>query len=324
MKKVSRIILLFILLMFVLFACGPDKRNDIEDKELVEKLTEEKLELKESLDKKDNEIAKLEGLTLKKNDVIKELKESLEMVRFSSYARQDDYKDIFSYLEKSYKIHSDYEIIDEWYVINDDYFEIELLGYEDAIKVDFYTLRLESGEGEILVYSDTDNTDGWRYINDNISEIIDKQEEKNNGGFSYKPYFVIYTQVTLTDGKIIRTSKLPIYNNYIYEDERYTTLFIEILTSDGAQAEDLFFQLSQLFLKEPIHFIEQLSLINKKEKEEISYSLAYEMLMNESEKNNNFKNTLYGIEYKDNCSDFNTTLDNLIHDYENIKREYYE
>lgn len=96
------------------------------------------------------------------------------------------------------------------------------------------------------------------------------------------------------------------------------------MTSDGAQAEDLFFQLSELFLEEPIRCIEQLSLINKKEKEEISYSLAYEMLMNESEKNNKFKNTLYGIEYKDNCSDFNTTLDNLIHDYESIKREYYE
>lgn len=139
-----------------------------------------------------------------------------------------------------------------------------------------------------------------------------------------KKTFIIFLCILLVGIVSLSIININQKNNYIYEDERYTSLFNEILMSDGAQAEDLFFQLSQSFLKEPIHFIEQLSLVNKKQKEIISYNLAFEMLMNESEKNNKFKNTLYGIEYKDNCSDFNTTLDKLIHDYKNIKKEYYE
>lgn len=68
MEKISRIILLVILLMVVLVACGPDKSNDIEEKELVEKLTEENLELKQSLDKKDNKFKNtLYGIEYKDN-----------------------------------------------------------------------------------------------------------------------------------------------------------------------------------------------------------------------------------------------------------------
>lgn len=53
-----------------------------------------------------------------------------------------------------------------------DYFQIELLGYDNAQKVDFYVLRLESEEEPILILTDTDYTDGWKYTNENISDII--------------------------------------------------------------------------------------------------------------------------------------------------------
>ncbi|NLC03902.1 MAG: hypothetical protein GX787_06455, partial [Tissierellia bacterium] len=158
-------------------------------------------------------IKQLEKLSSNKNEEIKRLNETINMVRASSQARLDDYNDIFSYLEKKYKIHSEYEIIDDWYVINEDYFQIELLGYENATKVDFYTLRVESGEGPIRVFTDTDPTDGWIYTNDNIGQIIDKHKKPLvPGGFSYAPSFIMYTEVTLEDGKVISTSKLPIYN----------------------------------------------------------------------------------------------------------------
>ncbi len=48
----------------------------------------------------------------------------------------------FTNLEEIYKIHSNHEIKDDWYLIKDDYFQIELLQYENAKKVDFYTLRV--------------------------------------------------------------------------------------------------------------------------------------------------------------------------------------
>lgn len=126
--------------------------------------------------KKDEKIRNLEKLNEYKNNELIQLRESLNMVRFSSYARLDDYDDIFDNLQKKYKINSEYLIKDDWYVIEDEYFQIELLGYEEALKVDFYTLRMESNEGEVLLFTDKDSLDGWIYTNDNISEKINKHK----------------------------------------------------------------------------------------------------------------------------------------------------
>ena len=137
---------------------------------------------------------------------------NLDMIKFSAISRSDE--DIISFedLKNIYNINSNYTIRDDWYVINEDYFQKELLGYDNAQKVDFYVLRLESNEGPILTFTDTDHTDGWKYTNDNISEIIDKHDKSLQGGFSYEPCFVIYTEVTLEDGNTIKTPKLAIYN----------------------------------------------------------------------------------------------------------------
>lgn len=109
-------------------------------------------------------------------------------------------------------IHSEHIIKEDWYVINDDYFQIELLEYENAKKVDFYILRLESDEGRILVFTDTDPTDGWKYTNETIGKIINKQYGQDSRGFSFMPYFLMYTEVTLNDGSVIKTPNIPIYN----------------------------------------------------------------------------------------------------------------
>lgn len=39
-----------------------------------------------------------------------------------------------------------------------------------------------------------------------------EQIKFKSGGFSFEPYFVIYTEVTFEDVNVIRTSKLTIYN----------------------------------------------------------------------------------------------------------------
>lgn len=208
----KKLIAITLTVMLLIVTGCTNKGLDIDDKE-ENQLSNKIIELEELIIEKDTRIKQLENLNSNKNIEIKELKETINMVRASAYARMDDYEDIFSYLEKKYKIHSEYEIKDEWYVINEDYFQIELLGYEDAVKVDFYTLRMDSGEGPILAFTDTDPTDSWIYTDDNISEIINKHNKPLvTGGFSYEPTFLIYTEVTLKDGNLIRTSKLPIYN----------------------------------------------------------------------------------------------------------------
>lgn len=175
-------------------------------------LTNEIAELEKKIEEKDEKIQILEDKLSELKEERNQLIKSIDMIRFSSYARLNDYDDSFDNLKNIYKINSSYTVKDDWYIINEDNFEIELLGYANAKKVDWYILRLESNEGPILVFTDTDKTNGWVYSNKNISQIINKHEGSSTGKFTYEPYFVLYTEVTLEDGNIIRTSRLPIYN----------------------------------------------------------------------------------------------------------------
>lgn len=174
-----------------------------------EELANEISHLKELVAEKEKEISYLEEVYSKKINELAAATKTIEMVRWSAIARLVDYEKSFYALEDIYKIHSDHEVKNDWYEIKNNYFEIELLGYENAKKVDFYTLRLESGEGINLLFSDTDPEDGWVYTNVKISEIINKHEFHKN--YSIVPYFVLYTEVTLEDGSVVRTSNLPIY-----------------------------------------------------------------------------------------------------------------
>lgn len=208
MKRKFNVLLIGLGLSLISGCTNKDLESFNEEKV---QLSNEIIELKKLISEKDEEINHLKKVNSDMTSKLGELRKGLNMVRFSSYARLDDYNDTFENLKNIYKVDSDYDIQDDWYVIKGDYFQIELLEYKNAKKVDFYSLRLESEEGPILVFSDTNPTDGWKYSNDNIEEVINKHTLYSNGS-SYKPYFVIYTEVTLTDGKSIRTSKLPIYN----------------------------------------------------------------------------------------------------------------
>lgn len=207
-----QLIIGMIIIILLLVSSGCMNKDLSAFSEEKENLTNELLELKNLLSEKNEKINRLEQINSNKTIELEELKESLEIVRFSSYARLSDYNDTFDNLENVYGINSNYIIKDDWYVISDDYFQIELFGYENAKRVDFYLLRMESGEGTLLIFSDIDFSDGWIYTNDNIAEIIEKHKSFKRGRFSYEPYFVIYAEVTLEDGTIIRTPKLPIYN----------------------------------------------------------------------------------------------------------------
>ncbi|MFA5524630.1 MAG: hypothetical protein WDA24_09775 [Tissierellales bacterium] len=211
MKKLFIVLLIGLVLLLI---SGCTNKGLVAFNEEKEILSNEILELKRIISEKDEEIDRLKKANSNKMNELAELKESIDMIGFSYYARLDDYNHSFNNLKKIYNISSNYLIKDDWYVISEDFFQIELLGYENAKKVDFYALRMESDQGQMLLFTDTDPTDGWKYTDDNISEAINKQKKPlSSGGFSYEPYFVIYTEVTLEDGNVIKTSKLPIYNN---------------------------------------------------------------------------------------------------------------
>lgn len=209
MRKFSIVLLIGIVLLLI---SGCTNKDLVAFNEEKERLNNEVLELKRIISEKDEEIDRLKITISNKMNELAELKESIDMIEFSYYARLDDYNDSFDNLKKVYNISSNYSIKDDWYVINEDFFQIELLGYENAKKVDFYALRMESDQDPMLLFTDTNSTDGWIYTNDNISEVINKHKIPLQRGFTYEPYFILYTEVTLEDGNVIKTSKLPIYN----------------------------------------------------------------------------------------------------------------
>lgn len=203
------IIVIFVIISLLISGCT-NKEVDTFNAEK-EQLANEILELKNLISEKDEKISNLEKVNSERKTELYELKDSLNMVRFSASARLDDYNDTFNNLQNTYKINSDYVIKDDWYVINYDYFQIELLEYENAVKVDFYTVKLETDQGPMLAFTDTDPTDGWIYTDDDIGEIRSKHLTNS---VLVDSYFIIYAEVTLKDGKIIRTSKLPIHVKY--------------------------------------------------------------------------------------------------------------
>lgn len=210
--KIKNIMILILFIFIFVFVSGCTNNDSVTFKEEKELLSNEILELKRLNSEKDEEIKLLKESNQSETTKLSEQKTSLEMIRWSSIARLNDYKDTFDNLTNIYKLHSEHTIKDDWYVINDDYFQLELLKYENATNVDFYTFRLESDQGPNLVFTDTDYTDGWKYTNETIGNIINKQKGSDSQGISYEPFFLIYTEVTLKDGSVIKTPNLPIYN----------------------------------------------------------------------------------------------------------------
>ena len=110
-------------------------------------------------------------------------------------------------------------------------------------------------------------------------------------------------------------------NNQVLKDEKYTKLFNDALASDGVYSEGFYGELSNLFLKEPEHFVEQLSILNDEDRQTITFNVAYIMCINEPELNKEFKDVLYAISYRGKDLKFNAVLDDLIKEYEKIKND---
>lgn len=208
--KRKAIIAMYIIISVLILGCTNKAMDSFKEEK--DNLINKILKLEEQISQKDYKINCLKDLNSKITTERNDLKDSLIMSRFSSYSRLNDKNDSFDNLKNIYNINSKHKIKDDWYILNEEYFQLELIGYENAKKVDFYLLRMESDQGELLIFTDNNSRDGWVYANDKISETINKHIKSSRGNFSYEPYFILYTEVTLEDGNTIQTSKLPIYN----------------------------------------------------------------------------------------------------------------
>lgn len=134
--------------------------------------------------------------------------DSIIMSRFSAMSRL--LFDRFDNLSNIYRLNANYDIKDDWYIISDDYFELDLLDNTDAIQVEFFLLKLESEFAPLSLYIDSEGVDGWNFNTNNISEFI--EPHRKSGGFEFEAYYVIYSEILLTDNEVKRSSLLPIYN----------------------------------------------------------------------------------------------------------------
>jgi hypothetical protein len=189
-----------------------EAQNDIDilvqEKQL---LSEESINLIKSLENKTREYNVLKETTSLKYDnkkiITYEEFNNLVMSRFSAivklrHEKEDD-------LETIYAISSEHTTDQGWYILKGDLFEIELLGYSSAKEVKFYYTKLETCMGERLLFEDTSPDDGWIYSTDGIGEIFEASEKTN---MNWPSTYIIYAEVKLANGKIKRTSALPLYN----------------------------------------------------------------------------------------------------------------
>lgn len=205
----KKYIIITLLLTIALTGCTSKEIEALNNK--YEELLNENNKIKQELIEKSNENVKLESIIAQNKIEIETLKESIWMIRYSSEARLDDFNDSFNLLDRTYKFHTPYIVRDDWYVISDENFKLELLGYEDALKVEICMFRMSSDEEIKTLYVDNDSSDGWIYENNKISEYINKQIRGPKNSISYEPTFVIYAKVYYENGSVVQTSKLPIY-----------------------------------------------------------------------------------------------------------------
>lgn len=111
-------------------------------------------------------------------------------------------------LEKTYKFHSDYEIMYEWFVLKENYLDLELLGFEDAKQVEFYYYKLETCMDGTLLGLDTDATDGWHLQYDKLNDLLWQYELDFE---LWPPTYVIYAKVTDADDQVITLPYIPLF-----------------------------------------------------------------------------------------------------------------
>jgi hypothetical protein len=107
--------------------------------------------------------------------------------------------------ESEFIIHSPYSRENGWYILVGEDFSLELTGYEEAFKVEFWTIQLQTNFNNWLIIEDRDSSDGWGIEVEDIGDMIPMHE--NN----YVPLTVIYADIYFADDEMIRTETLPVY-----------------------------------------------------------------------------------------------------------------
>jgi len=168
-------------------------------------------EHKESIEKHSNLLKKQREDLAEKKVFTKEEFFKMVMERFSYQIRlgADTYNSNVEVLEDIYKISTDYNIENQWFLLNDDSFEIELLGYEDAKEVSFYYDKLETCLVDALLVTDSDSSDGWTFKHDAISDVFGTYTLDYD---MWPPTYILYAKITMKDGQVITSQVLPLYN----------------------------------------------------------------------------------------------------------------
>ena len=125
------IVLSMSVVLWTLSGCSNKDIESLQDEKA--QLTNELVDLQQRISEKDVEISLLKESVSVLTSKRSELTTSVKMVRWSSIARNEN--DAFYDLTNMYRIHSDHVLKDDWYVIKHNYFQIELVGYEDAKKL---------------------------------------------------------------------------------------------------------------------------------------------------------------------------------------------
>jgi hypothetical protein len=200
-----KIILIFILIgCITLVGCNNKELENLTSQ--YNEAQEENILLKDKIVRLENQNIKLKE-TINLNKIISRKEYfNLIMSRFAAMARLL-HEDIES-LENTYSIISNHTIEEEWYILREKSFEIELLGYESAEEVTFYYTKLETDMGPRLLFHDINSNNGWIYKTDNINEIFDSSKESNT---NWPATYILYAEVKLSDGKIKQTAVMPIY-----------------------------------------------------------------------------------------------------------------
>lgn len=136
---------------------------------------------------------------------------NLVMGRFAAIIKLQQFERNNGYLnpDNIYSINTEYTLEQGWYLVSGDEFEIELHGYETAKEVHFIYTKLETDMGPILLYKDTESSDGWKYSTSKIGEILEASEIDYT---TWPPTYIIYAEIVMSDDEVINAPVLPIYN----------------------------------------------------------------------------------------------------------------
>lgn len=120
----------------------------------------------------------------------------------------NDYYDArlyFHNINEVFFVESNHSMMNNWCVVSEDYFHIELLGHEAASKVEFWAIRLQSNIGPMLLGIDLDGDNGWKYETYDCDYFLSTHDD------NFMPMNIIYAKIYSHDGTYSISDTFPIY-----------------------------------------------------------------------------------------------------------------